>query len=586
VIAALHVEHPKLWWPNGYGPQNLYSLKLEFEVGKEVSSVETTAFGVRKIEYQVADSENLTISVNGVKIMVRGGDWGLDEAMKRVPRERLDAQFHMHALANMNLIRNWVGQSTNPMFYEMADKYGMLLWDEFFQPNPSDGPNPTDIPTYMANVQDKILRYRNHPSIAVWCARNEGYPPKDLDDALKAMMGKLDPTRLYQSNSADGRGVSSHGPYYWRSPRFFYQLTESFKTETGSMSVPTLESVQGMMPKKDWETIDDDWAQHDMAKGAQRGDEYPFELARRYGHIRNLADFVRKGQLANYEAYRAMYEGRNAQMFKATTGVITWMSHPAQPSFVWQLYHYDLDPNAALYGVKKAAETVHVQMNEANGGIEVVNNKPEALTGLTVRTTIYGFDSKVSSQSETKVAEVPGSTTVKVAQIDPSSRISAIYFVKLDLMGSDGQLMSTNFYWQSVAQDDFSGIGQMTPVTLDAEAMSRVEGDKTVVSVTLRNSSQAIALMTHLQLHEKASGKRVLPAFYSDNYLSLVPGESRTVTIEAATKDLENEGPEVLVDGFNVEVKEGAMVGPNVNADPMHWPASNLVADKVASTSD
>jgi mannosylglycoprotein endo-beta-mannosidase len=83
-----------------------------------------------------------------------------------------------------------------------------------------------------------------------------------------------------------------------------------------------------------------------------------------------------------------------------------------------------------------------------------------------------------------------------------------------------------------------------------------------------------------LQLHEKVSGKRVLPAFGSDNYLSLVPGESRTVTIEAATKDLQGQDAMVLVDGFNVTVKNGAMVGPNVNADPMHWPASNLVADK------
>ncbi|HEX7159017.1 MAG TPA: glycoside hydrolase family 2 TIM barrel-domain containing protein, partial [Edaphobacter sp.] len=343
-VALLHLDHPKLWWPNGYGPQNLYTLKLDFQIGKETSDSQTAQFGVRRIEYQVADSENLTLSVNGVKVMARGGNWGLDEGLKRIPRERLDAQFHLHALANLNIIRNWVGQSTEPDFYDMADKYGILLWDEFFQPNPFDGPDPADLDTYLANVKDKVLRYRNHPSIAVWCARNEGYPPKALDDTLKGMMAGVDPTRLYQSNSADGRGVLSGGPYYWRSPRFFYRLNESFKTETGSVSVPTIESIQGMMPEKDWETINDDWAQHDMAKGAQRGDEYPFTLAKRYGPIRNLADFVRKAQLANYEAFRAMYEGRNAQMFKATTGVITWMSHPAQPSFVWQLYHYDLEP--------------------------------------------------------------------------------------------------------------------------------------------------------------------------------------------------------------------------------------------------
>ncbi len=582
-VPALHVEDPRLWWPNGYGPQNLSKLTLRFEMGKQVSDEQTVQFGVRKIEYQVADSENLTLSVNGVKVMARGGNWGLDEGMKRVPRERLEAQFRMHALANLNIIRNWVGQSTSPDFYDLADKYGILLWDEFFQPNPADGPDPTDIDTYLANVTDKVLRYRNHPAIAVWCARNEGYPPKELDDMLKGMMTKLDPTRLYQSNSADGRGVSSHGPYYWRSPRFFYRLNESFKTETGSVSVPTIESIQGMMPEKDWETINDDWAQHDMAKGAQRGDEYPFTLAKRYGAIRNLADFVRKAQLANYEAYRAMYEGRNAQMFKATTGVITWMSHPAQPSFVWQLYHYDLEPNASLYGAKKAAETVHVQLNEANGGIEVVNNTPNELTGLKIHTTIYGFDSKARSSKDYVVATVPGSTTMKAAQIDVPASISPIYFVKLDLIEADGRLVSSNFYWQNVAQDDFTELGKLPTAAIEVTGESKVEGEKTLLTVTLRNPTETIALMTHLQLHRKGSEKRVLPVFYSDNYMTLAPGESRTVTIEAATKDLAGDAPQILVDGFNVEVKpqEGAVsVGLNVNAQPSHWPASEIVPVK------
>ena len=579
-IAALHLVAPKLWWPNGYGPQNLSTLRLDFQVGEKVSSSQTTTFGVRKIEYQVPDSENLTISVNGVKIMVRGGDWGLDEGMKRVPLERLDAQFHLHALANLNMIRNWVGQSTNPDFYDLADKYGILLWDEFFQPNPGDGPNPDDIPTYLANVTDKVVRFRNHPSIAVWCARNEGYPPKSLDDTLKKMMAELDPTRLYQSNSADGRGVSSHGPYYWRAPRFFYRLNESFKTETGSVSVPTIESIQGMMPQKDWETIDDDWAQHDMAKGAQRGDEYPFTLAKRYGPIRNLADFVRKAQLANYEAFRAMYEGRNAEMFTQTTGILTWMSHPAQPSFVWQLYHYDLEPNAALYGAKEASEMVHVQLNEANGAIQVVNNRPESLSNLTVRSRVYSFNGKLNGEKKYAVAQVPGSTTVKAAQIDVSAGISPIYFIKLDLMSGDGKILSTNFYWQNVAQDDFTGLMALPTAKLTIKADSHVVGENTVMNVTLVNPTETVALMTHLQLHQKESGARVLPVFYSDNYMSLVPGESRSVTIEVATKDLGNGSALLLVDGFNVDVQpvEGAVsVALNVNAQPSHWPASNLV---------
>jgi beta-mannosidase len=514
--------------------------------------------------------------------MARGGNWGLDEAMKRVSRERLDAQFHMHALANLNIIRNWVGQSTSPDFYDMADKYGILLWDEFFQPNPNDGPDVTDIPTYLANVTDKVVRYRNHPSIAVWCARNEGYPPKELDDTLKTLMARLDPTRLYQSNSADGRGVSSHGPYYWRSPRFFYAFNESFKTETGSVSIPTIESIQGMMPQKDWETINDDWAQHDMAAGAQRGNEFPTSLAERYGHIRNLADFVQKGQLATYEAFRAMYEGRNAEMFKTTTGVITWMSHPAQPSFVWQLYHYDLEPNAALYAVKKAAETVHVQFNEENRGIEVVNNRPEALNGVNVNVLIYRFDGTLDSHKTYLVAQVAGSSTVKAAQIDVSARITPLYFIKLNLSDANGNLLSTNFYWQHVAQDQYDGLMNLPTVVLDAEATTRIDGDHTVVTVTLHNNTNNVALLSHLQLHQKKSGRRVLPVFYSDNYISLVPGESSTVSIEAATKDLQGDLPLVELDGFNVDVKpvDGPVsIVANVNAQPSHWPASNIVPE-------
>jgi beta-mannosidase len=577
----LHFDHPLLWWPNGYGEPNLYKLTLRFMSEKALSDQQQLNFGIRKIDYSVAGSDNLVFVVNGVKIMIRGGDWGLDEAMKRIPRKRLDAQFHMHALAHLNMIRNWVGQSTSPDFYDLADKYGILLWDEFFQPNPGDGPEVADVRTYIANVTDKVKRYRNHPSIAVWCARNEGLPSKEIDDSLKSLMSELDPTRLYQSSSADGRGVSSHGPYYWRAPRFFYALNESFKTETGSVSVPTIESIQGRMPSKDWESINDDWAQHDMAFGAQRGNEYPHTLAWRYGRIRNLADFVRKAQLANYEAFRAIFEGRNAKMFTETTGVLTWMSHPAQPSFVWQLYHYDLEPNASLFAAMKGSEQLHVQLNEANRDVEVVNNRPNALSDALVRVTIYSFDGRIDSQKRYPVANVPESSVLRILTLNVSSRITPLYFIKLDLLDHQRTLLSTNLYWQHVAQDEYEGLASLPKVVLDVSATPRVEGENSFFDVTVSNPTATIALMAHLQLRRKTSGERVLPVFYSDNYLSLAPGESRVLTIEAATADVAD-GAAISLDGFNVDVKP--VSGPipiflNENAQPMHWPASEIVSE-------
>jgi mannosylglycoprotein endo-beta-mannosidase len=268
-----------------------------------------------------------------------------------------------------------------------------------------------------------------------------------------------------------------------------------------------------------------------------------------------------------------MYESRNATMFKNTTGVITWMNHPAQPSFVWQLYHYDLEPHSSLYAVKKAAEIVHVQLNESNGGIEVVNNHAAALKSLRVHAMIYGFDGKVADEKTYAVESVAASTTVKVAQLEVPARTSAVYFVRLDLLDETGVQLSTNFYWQNVTQDDFANLDQLPLAKLDVSATARTEAANTILSVSLHNPTETISLMAHLQLHRKTSGERVLPVFYSDNYISLAPGETRTVSIQAGTADLKGEAPLVTLDGFNIDVTPAeapVAVGLNLNAQPMH----------------
>jgi hypothetical protein len=583
----LHVDHPRLWWPNGYGPQNLYELHLSFAINKKISDAQDVSFGVRKITYSVPGTDTLTISVNGVPVFIRGGDWGLDEALKRIPRERLEAEIHMHQLANLNLIRNWVGQSTGEDFYELCDKYGIMIWDEFFQPNPSDGPNPTDLDTYVANVREKILRYRNHPAIMLWCARNEGFPPPEIDAALRKLMAELEPTRRYQPSSTDGAGVRSGGPYFWRTPREFYRVTDDyFKTETGTVSIPTLESVHGMMPEKDWETITDDWAEHDLARGASAGDKFPLTLAARYGKVANLADFVRKAQLMNYESYRAMYEGRNAQMFHPTTAVITWMSNPAQPSFVWQLYHYDLEPNSSLFAVRKAGELVHIQLNEATGEAQVINNLPDPLTGAVAHVAIYNLDGSLASEHNTPVTAPPSSVTT-LGPVELPASISTVHFVKLDLKDAEGRLVSSNFYWQALPEqpDELSDLGDMPTVTLDAKLEHKgpsgnASANMGLLLVTLHNPTAHIALMAHLQLRRAHSGERVLPVYYSDNYVSLAPNETRTITIEADSRSFNGEDALVVVDGWNVTVAPatapGVSIAPNVDAQPDHWPVTGL----------
>ncbi len=567
---------PKLWWPNGLGEPNLYTLHLAFEIDGKESDARDVNFGIRKITYDIPDSKNLALSVNGVRVFCKGGNWGMEEALKRISYERLDAQVRMHRDANYNMIRNWGGQSTSDALYELCDKYGILLWDEFFQFNTAD---PFDTDLMMANIKDKILRYRNHPSLAVWCGRNEATPPKYLNDAMRYMLIELDPTRHYQANSGHEGGCNSGGPYDWQSPMDLYKFSElkrfnsreTFKTEIGAISVPTLESVQEMLPKEDQNNVTNNWGERDFAAGGGR--KYIKETENRYGKIANLADFVRKAQMMNFEYHRALYEGRLGKMFTPTQGILLWMSLPAQPSFVWQIIPYDLEPNASFYGVKKACEQLHIQFNETDGGIiQIVNHYPKAVSNAKAKLTLYNLDGTVALQKSYTV-NAPASAVTKLDAIEWPENLSQVHFVKLELGDIKGKVISDNFYWRAKSNkpNDLTALESMPQVQLTSKANARLVNGKAFIEVTLTNPTANIALMAHLQLQGEKSKKRILPAFYSDNYISLAPKESKTITIEFDEAKLKGEKPVVLVDGWNVKVADAGLVAFNKNTDLSKW---------------
>jgi hypothetical protein len=282
----------------------------------------------------------------------------------------------------------------------------------------------------------------------------------------------------------------------------------------------------------------------------------------------------------NYEAYRSMYEGRNAKMFHPTTAIITWMSHPAQPSFVWQLYHYDLEPNSSLFAVKKAGELVHIQFNEATGELQVINNLPEPLKDAVAHVSIYNLDGTIAAQHDVPVL-APASLATTLGPVEFPATVSPVHFIKLDLNDAHGKLISSNFYWHATPEhpDDLTDLNKLPTVTLDAKIARSVSSGQQVITVTLHNPTKDIALMTHLQLRNKATGERILPAYPSDNYVSLIPDETRIITI-AAAGSATSPAAEVVVDGWNVTVTPasapGISIAPNVDAQPDHWPTTHL----------
>ena len=267
-------------------------------------------------------------------------------------------------------------------------------------------------------------------------------------------------------------------------------------------------------------------------------------------------------------------------LFHPATAVITWMSNPAQPSFVWQLYHYDLEPMSSLFAVMHASELVHIQFNEANGELHVINNLPAPLSDAVARVTIYNLDSSVAYQHDTKVTALPDVAT-DLGPVQFPATLSAVHFLKLELHDAKGNLLSSNFYWRALPDhpDDLTALNRLPMVTLEAKAERKDQDGKRLLTIILHNPSNSIALMAHLQLR-RHSGQRILPVYYSDNYVSLTPNETRTVTIEAAVSDFNGEDALIVLDGWNVTVAPksfaGGSVAPNVDAQPDRSPATGL----------
>jgi hypothetical protein len=185
----------------------------------------------------------------------------------------------------------------------------------------------------------------------------------------------------------------------------------------------------------------------------------------------------------------------------------------------------------------------------------------------------------LASQKENSV-NAESSSVTSLGSVSFPATIMNLNFIKLDLHDAQGKLISSNFYWHKLADaDDLNGLNSLPAVTLNAQAQSADAGGTRTVTVTLTNPSKDIALMAHVQLRRK-SGDRVLPVSYSDNYVSLVPGDSKTITIEAGTSQFNGEDALVVVDGWNVSVAPasftGVAVAPNTEAMPESSPETGF----------
>jgi hypothetical protein len=587
---SLRLAHPKLWWPNGYGPATLQTLTLSVAVDGGVSDQRRLTFGIRQITYglslmdpsghvrrvdvdfakaralgqTVLDVRHeairktpggwvesltaegaaspavtpdrdpgpapfLVLKVNGVAIAARGGSWGMDDWLKRVEPERLEPYFRLHQQAGLNIIRNWVGQNTEETFYELADKYGLLVLNDFWESTQDYQLEAQDPDLFLANAADVIARFRNHPSIAVWFGRNEGVPQPILNEGLARLTRELDGARWY-TPSSNRIELQDSGPYNYRPPAdYFTKYAKGFAVEVGSPSFPTKEAFEAVIAPADRWPLSDAWAYHDWHQSGNGAvASFMAAMNQRFGAPGGFDDFERKAQLMNYETYRAIFEGMNAGLWSENSGRLLWMTQPAWPSSEWQIFSHDYDTHAAFYAVKAACEPIHVQMNLATHQVDVVDTSLAPLVGAVVHARVLGLDGTVLSDRSwpaSVAADAVGHGPILAVQDDLARQGALI--VRLDLTDSEGRALSHNLYWLTGTDADGARLDRMPTQVIKADIVSH---SATGLTVSLVNTGSSPALMVKLTLLD-GQGRRVLPAYYSDNYVSLLPGERQTVEI-------------------------------------------------------
>ena len=597
----LKMKNPKLWMPNGYGDPNLYELELRCILDSKTSDAQTIRFGVRELSYELtvdapsakglriehnplADnrlrqlldhrmlrdtlgglhipslaegidvkdidvipndgmSPYLVIKVNGVRIFCRGGNWGMDDMMKDVSREHLEPYFILHKEENFNMIRNWTGASTSENFYDLCDEYGMLVWNDFWISTEGFNLDPLDEDLFMRNATDVVRRFGNHPSIVMWCPRNEGYATETLERRLSAMIHKEDATRRYHPNSRNCNLRWSGPWHYYKDAGVYYSYdANGFNTELGSPSVPTAASMRKMMPEADQWPISDTWHYHDLLNGL---DEYVEAVDRLYGKAESLDDFCSKVQFINYDSYRAMFESWNSRLWGNTSGVLLWMSHPAWPSVEWQTYSWDYETFGSYYGSRKACEPVHIQMNLDDHDVVILNTTTSPLSNVTVSFACYDLAGKKLVTKAEKGININANSRKEIFKAE-LGEMKGVYIVRLLLSDSKGGILSRNDYlMRGQGTENFVAVSELGKASLRARRLAPSKDGKLCFEIS--NKSKVSAMNLKFNLCCPQTGEIILPAYFSDGYFHLLPGEKRVIEMHSPSCG------NIVVEGYNVD---------------------------------
>src|SRR3989449_20632 len=592
-FSQLNINHPRLWWPAQMGKPELYGLSMEFDVGGKASDASETKFGIRQVDSQVLAYNQRLFTINGKKILIRGGGWSPDMMLREDP-QRLRDEFRYVQDMGLNTIR-LEGKLENEEFLELADRSGILLmagwcccdhWEHWANWKPQD------FKIAEQSIRDQIYRLRGHPSLVMWLNGSDNPPPPDVElTYINVEKELLWPNPVVSSataklaGSSGESGVKMTGPYEYVAPGYWEEdrTTDDsphkcnpggcggaygFNTETSmGPAVPPIESMRAMLPKDHLWPIDDFWNYH--AGGGSFKDIHVFAdaLNARYGKADNAEDFTFKSQLQTYEGVRAMYEAYSRNKYQST-GVIQWMLNNAWPSIIWHLYDFYLRPGGGYFGAKRAMEPLHPLYGYDDRSVWVVSSQYQDAKGLKLTTKVLNLD-MTEKYSHQDAVDATADSTTKILTLPDIDGLSPTYFLVLRLEDQNGKVIGSNFYWLSTSAEkidweksnwyttptasyaDFTALSQLPKVKLKVADRTERKGADAITHVMVENPSKSLACFVRLKVNK--AGQEILPVVWQDNYISLLPGEKREISATYRASELGAARPVVEVSGWNVD---------------------------------
>ena len=566
-LNPLAVKNPRLWWPNGIGEQPLYDMNLSFEIGNQVSDRERLRYGIREITSdKCPDNGGRRFFVNGQKIYVTGGNYINSDWLLRLSPERYRDEVRFHAEMNLRMIRVWGGALVErPEFYNACDEFGILVFQDLWGSGDCNGAweDPTKMDSrerrweypdnhdlFIASVEDQVKMIRNHPSLCFWCGANEWPLAKDIDQCLrKEVFPRLDPERLFVSFSTDTLftrnflGDNGDGPYGIQEPEWFFSFrSHPFNPEAGSVGSPEVESMREMMTEQDLAgfprkgfTRNYTWRYH---KDLGYGDHLE-----RYGEVKDIETYCKYAQVVNYDQYRSFMEGWASHMWDWYTGILIWKTQNPWTSLRGQMYDWSLDVNASLYGTRKGCEPLHAYYNPVTRKAGLLNTTLKDYTDLSIVARIYNLEGKLLWEKETR-ASSKANTVQELLDIPVPEGIKGAYFLRLALNAD-----VPNIYWLTTEPKDYTSLSQLPKSRPDIKTEIKKEGSNFVGTVRLSADSQ-ISFFNRIKVFDKETGKRILPVHYSDNYITLMPGDQQEISLEFPA-NLPEERIQIVVDSYN-----------------------------------